>query len=79
MGCYTKIKRALEKGNGVKVEKVKNKILIKKDNELLTTYDLKFVEFSRQNTNGFIEYWEYKLKIPKRKNKKTEENMATSV
>lgn len=70
MGCYTKIKRALEKGNGVKVEKVKNKIIIKKDNELLTTYDLKFVEFSKGNTNGFIDYWEYRLGISKKKKNK---------
>ena len=77
MGCYTKIKRALEKGNGVKVEKVKNKIIIKKDNELLTTYDLKFVEFSKGNTNGFIDYWEYRLGISKKK--KNKKDMATSV
>ena len=77
MGCYTKIKRALEKGNGVKVEKVKNKIIIKKDNELLTTYDLKFVEFSKGNTNGFIDYWENRLGISKKK--KNKKDMATSV
>ena len=63
MSCYTKIKKALEKGSGVKVERSKNIIAIKKDKKILTTYDLKFVEFSKNNTNCFIEYWEYKLKI----------------
>lgn len=63
MSCYTKIKKALEKGSGVKVERSKNIITIKKDREVLTTYDLKFVEFSTGNTNSFIDYWEYKLKI----------------
>lgn len=63
MSCYTKIKKALEKGSGVKVERSKNIITIKKDKEVLTTYDLKFVEFSKNNTNCFIDYWKYKLKI----------------
>lgn len=63
MSCYTKIKKALEKGSGVKVERSKNIITIKKDKEILTTYDLKFVEFSKNNTNCFIDYWKYKLKI----------------
>lgn len=76
MSCYTKIKKALEKGSGVKVERSKNIITIKQDEKVLTTYDLKFVEFSKGNTNNFIDYWKYKLKIPKRKKK---ENMATSV
>ena len=63
MSCYTKIKKALEKGSGVKVERSKNIIKIKKDKKVLTTYDLKFVEFSKNNTNCFIDYWKYKLKI----------------
>lgn len=63
MSCYTKIKKALEKGSGVKVERSKNIITIKKDKNVLTTYDLKFVEFSKNNTNCFIDYWKYKLKI----------------
>ena len=63
MSCYTKIKKALEKGSGVKVEKSKNIITIKRDKKVLTTYDLKFVEFSKGNTNNFIDYWEYVLKI----------------
>jgi hypothetical protein len=62
MSCYTKIKKALEI-SGVKVERSKNIITIKKDNEILTTYDLKFIEFSKDNTNCFIDYWKYKLKI----------------
>ena len=65
MSCYTKIKKALEKGNGVKVERSKNIIIIKRDKKVLTTYDLKFVEFSKGNTNNFIDYWEYVLKIKK--------------
>lgn len=75
MSCYTKIKKALEKGSGVKVEKNKNIITIKKDKKILTTYDLKFVEFSENNTNCFIDYWEYKLGI----NKKKKKDMAISV
>ena len=75
MSCYTKIKKALEKGSGVKVERSKNIIAIKKDKKILTTYDLKFVEFSKNNTNCFIEYWEYKLGI----NKKKKKDMAISV
>lgn len=63
MSCYTKIKKVLEKGSGVKVERSKNIITIKKDKKVLTTYDLKFVEFSKNNTNCFIDYWKYKLKI----------------
>lgn len=63
MSCYTKIKKALEKGSGVKVERSKNIITIKRDKKVLTTYDLKFVEFSKGNTNNFIDYWEYVLKI----------------
>lgn len=63
MSCYTKIKKALEKGSGVKVERSKNIITIRRDKKVLTTYDLKFVEFSKGNTNNFIDYWEYVLKI----------------
>lgn len=63
MSCYTKIKKALEKGSGVKVERSKNVITIKQDEKVLTTYDLKFVEFSKGNTNNFIDYWKYVLKI----------------
>ena len=77
MSCYTKIKKALEKGSGVKVEKNKNIITITKDKEILTTYDLKFVEFSKGNTNGFIDYWEYRLGISKKK--KNKKDMAISV
>ena len=76
MSCYTKIKKALEKGSGVKVERSKNIITIKKDKKVLTTYDLKFVEFSKGNTNNFIDYWKYILKISKKKEKK---KMAKSV
>ena len=40
MSCYTKIKRNLEVCGGVKVKKNKeNKIIIIKDNKILTTYD----------------------------------------
>lgn len=63
MSCYTKIKKALEKGSGVKVERSKNIITIKQDEKVLTTYDLKFVEFSKGNTNNFIDYWKCVLKI----------------
>jgi hypothetical protein len=64
MSCYTKIKRNLEICGGVKVKKNKeNKIIISKDDKILTTYDLKFVEYSKQNLQGFIDYWKYELKI----------------
>lgn len=64
MSCYTKIKRNLEVCGGVKVKKNReNKIIISKDNKILTTYDLKFVEYSKQNLKGFIDYWKFKLKI----------------
>lgn len=63
MSCYAKIKRALEKGKGVKVEKNKDIITIKQNKKILTTYNLKFVEFSKNNTNNFIDYWRYMLKI----------------
>lgn len=64
MSCYNKIKKSLEKGSGVKVVKLQdNKITISRDNKLLTTYDLKFVEYSKQNLNSFIDYWKFKLKI----------------
>mgnify|MGYP003191392105 CR=1 FL=1 len=63
MGCYMRIKRALEISKGVKVNKKDNNIIISKNGEVLTTYDLKFVDYSKQNMNGFIEHWQYKLHI----------------
>lgn len=65
MSCYTKIKRNLEVCGEVKVKKNKgsNTITITKGNKVLTTYDLKFVEYSKQNLMSFIEYWKYQLKI----------------
>lgn len=76
MSCYNKIKKSLEKGSGVKVVKLQdNKITISRDNKLLTTYDLKFVEYGN-NLKGFLDYWETKLKIPKKKENK---KMAKSV
>ena len=65
MNCYAKIKKNLEVCGGVKVKKNKgsNTITITKANEVLTTYDLKFVEYSRQNLMSFIEYWQCRLKI----------------
>ena len=64
MNCYTKIKKNLEVCGGVKVKKNKeNRIIISKNNKILTTYDLKFVEYSKQNLNSFIDYWKFKLKI----------------
>ena len=62
MNCYTKIKRNLEICGGIKVKKRDNIITILKDNEILTTYDLRFVE-SKQNLTNFIEHWKYRLKI----------------
>lgn len=62
MGCYMRIKRALENSKGVKVNKKDNNIIISRDGEILTTYDLKFVDYSKQNANGFIEHWQYKLR-----------------
>lgn len=76
MSCYNKIKKSLEKGSGVKVVKLQdNKITISRDNKLLTTYDLKFVEYGN-NLKGFLDYWETKLKTPKKKEKK---KMTTKV
>lgn len=61
MNCYGKIKRVLEKNKGVKVTKSGNMITISKKEEVLTTYDLKFVQYSRDNLRGFLEYWQYRL------------------
>ena len=64
MSCYTMIKRNLEICGGVKVKRNReNKIIISKNNKILTTYDLKFVEYKEQNLKSFIDYWKYKLKI----------------
>lgn len=64
MSCYTMIKRNLEVCGGVKVKRNReNKIIISKNNKILTTYDLKFVEYNEQNLKSFIDYWKYKLKI----------------
>lgn len=64
MSCYTMIKRNLEICGGVKVKRNReNKIIISKNNKILTTYDLKFVEYNEQNLKSFIDYWKYKLKI----------------
>lgn len=62
MSCYNKVKRTLETIKGVKVNKKDNKIFIAKNNKTLTEYDLRFIDYSRQNASVFIEYWKYKLK-----------------
>ncbi len=62
MSCYKKVKHTLETIKGVKVTKRRNTIIIMKDNETLTKYDLKFIDYGKQNANVFIEYWKYRLK-----------------
>lgn len=64
-GCFSKIKKALEKGQGVKVTKDGNYIIIRKNRKQLERYNLMFVEYSQGNLLGFIEYWEYRLDIKK--------------
>ena len=61
MRCYSRIKRALENKKGVKVRKEGEYLIISKNKKDITTYNLKFVEFSRQNADNFIDYWAYKL------------------
>ena len=63
MNYYNKIKKILEQKKGIKVSKKNNKIIITKNNKELTNYDLKFIEFSKNNLNAFLEYWKYKLNI----------------
>lgn len=70
MSCFTEIKNALEKQSGVKVVKDKeNNLIIRKNRKVLTTYNLRFVEYSRQNTDSFIDYWEHRLKRKTKKKK----------
>lgn len=61
MRCYSRIKRALEVKKGVKVRKEGEYLIISKNKKDVTTYNLKFVEYSKQNADNFIEYWAYKL------------------
>lgn len=65
MSYYNKVKKALEKcskSKDIKITKKDNKLIIKKENTILVNYDLKFIDFSKQNANNFIDYWTNKLK-----------------
>lgn len=63
MAYYAKVKRALEGASkGVKVTKNEGRLIISKDKKELTKYSLKFIEYSKQNADSFIDYWQYKLK-----------------
>lgn len=65
MSYYNKVKKALEKcpkSKDIKITKKDNRLIIKKGNTILVNYDLKFIDFSKQNTNNFIDYWANKLK-----------------
>lgn len=65
MSYYNKVKKALEKcskSKDIKITKKDNRLIIKKENTILVNYDLKFIDFSKQNANNFIDYWENKLK-----------------
>lgn len=59
---YNKIKRTLQKFEGVKITKKDNRLIMTRYDKLLINYDLKFVDYSKQNTNNFIEYWSCRLK-----------------
>ena len=61
MNSYRRIKNNLEQIKGVKVEKTRNMITIKQRNKVLTTYDLKFTDYSKDNTENFIKYWTTRL------------------
>lgn len=65
MSYYNKVKKALEKcskSKDIKITKKDNRLIIKKENTILVNYDLKFIDFSKQNANNFIDYWANKLK-----------------
>lgn len=65
MSYYNKVKKALEKcskNKDIKITKKDNRLIIKKENTILVNYDLKFIDFSKQNANNFIDYWTNKLK-----------------
>lgn len=65
MSYYNEVKKALEKcskSKDIKITKKDNKLIIKKGNTILVNYDLKFIDFSKQNANNFIDYWANKLK-----------------
>lgn len=65
MSYYNKVKKALEKcskSKDIKITKKDNRLIIKKGNTILVNYDLKFIDFSKQNANNFIDYWANKLK-----------------
>lgn len=65
MSYYNKVKKALEKcskSKDIKITKKDNRLIIKKENTILVNYDLKFIDFSKQNANNFIDYWTNKLK-----------------
>lgn len=65
MSYYNKVKKALEKcskSKDIKITKKDNRLIIKKGNTILVNYDLKFIDFSKQNANNFIDYWVNKLK-----------------
>ena len=65
MSYYNKVKKALEKcskSKDIKITKKDNRLIIKKENTILVNYDLKFIDFSKQNANNFIDYSANKLK-----------------
>ena len=70
MGCFKKIKKALEQKKNIKVKQEGDYILIFDGGKLLTRYNLIFVEYSNSNLEGFIDYWKYKLNIKEPKRKK---------
>ena len=61
MAYFAKVKRELEVVKGVKVRKEKGRIIISKDKRQLDNYGLQFIEYSRSNAEGYIEYWLYRL------------------
>lgn len=62
MSCYKRVKQVLETIEGVRVTKRQNILIIIKDNKTLTEYNLKFIDYGKQNANNFIEYWKYRLR-----------------
>lgn len=67
MKCFNKIKKALEASKGVKVSQEGEYIIITKNDDILTKYNIMFVEYSNDNLNGFIDHWKWKLNIKDKK------------
>lgn len=77
MSCFNKIKKALEMGKGVTVVQEGDYLVISKNNEVLTKYNLMFVEYSDDNMNGFIDHWKYRLNIKDKKETKKKTSKKT--